>query len=458
MDDVRAVMDAVGSERAVLFGVSEGGPMSILFAATYPERTSAWSRTARAHVTPGRQTSRGATRSRTSTRRSRTSASDGARSSAPLDALRGWGGPSAVDDTGVHRVVHDLLAAVGEPRRGQRPQQDELRDRRPKRPALDPRPDPGAGRATGTSRCEATRYIAEHIPGARYVELPGDDHIPWIGDDDAIMDEIQRFVRGVRDEEAELDRVLATVLFTDIVGSTETAARPRRPALAELLEDHHTRVRALLARYRGQEVDTAGDGFLATFDGPARAIRCATAATAAVRDLGIEIRAGLHTGECEVVDDKVGGIAVHIGARVAALAGPSEVLVSQTVKDLVAGSGLDVRGRRRARAERHPRPLAPLPGGRCVDSPRGAEEDHVPSPRAEADHEGRHARPLPRSPRPGVGDRAHRRRRDRPGRRVPRADSLARCWRRTAGHDRSHNSNTSNFMCRQTLRASRSTS
>jgi class 3 adenylate cyclase len=182
--------------------------------------------------------------------------------------------------------------------------------------------------------------MAEHIAGAEYVALPGQEHVPYLGDQGSVLDEIERFVKGVRDEEASLDRVLATVLFTDIVGSTEKAAELGDRRWRALLEEHHATVRRLLARYRGAEVDTAGDGFFAVFDGPARAIRCAQAIREAVARLGLEVRAGLHTGECETIDGKVGGIAVVIGARVGALAGASEVLVSQTVKDLVAGSGL----------------------------------------------------------------------------------------------------------------------
>jgi class 3 adenylate cyclase len=184
------------------------------------------------------------------------------------------------------------------------------------------------------------RFLAEHVSGARFVELPGGDHLPWEGDSDAIVSEIDRFLRSVRDEEAELDRVLATVMFTDIVGSTERTSAFGDRAWREHLADHDRLVRASLARYRGREIKTLGDGFLATFDGPARAVRCALAITSAVRDLGIEVRIGLHTGEIELDGDDIRGIAVHIGARVAALAGDSEVLVSSTVKDLVAGSGL----------------------------------------------------------------------------------------------------------------------
>jgi class 3 adenylate cyclase len=183
------------------------------------------------------------------------------------------------------------------------------------------------------------RYLAEHIPGAKYIELPGDDHFPWVGDIDAILEEIEEFLTGAR-HGPELDRILATVMLTDIVGSTEQIVELGDHQWRDLLEQHHNLVRSELNRFRGQEIDTAGDGFFATFDGPARGIRCACAIRDSVANLGITIRAGLHTGECEVMGDKVGGIAVHIGARVMAKAGPGEVLVSSTVKDLVAGSGL----------------------------------------------------------------------------------------------------------------------
>jgi class 3 adenylate cyclase len=184
------------------------------------------------------------------------------------------------------------------------------------------------------------RFVAEHISGAQLVELAGADHLPWEGDSDLIISEIDRFLRSVRDEEAELDRVLATVMFTDIVGSTERSSALGDRSWQNLLADHDRIVRGLIARYRGREIKTLGDGFLATFDGPARAVRCALAIAQAVRDLGIDVRIGLHTGEIELDGDDVRGIAVHIGSRVGALAGPCEVLVSSTVKDLVAGSGL----------------------------------------------------------------------------------------------------------------------
>jgi class 3 adenylate cyclase len=191
---------------------------------------------------------------------------------------------------------------------------------------------------------ENSRYMAERIPGAELVELPGVDHAPWV-DPDQIVEPIGEFLRRVWVDRAwertEIDRVLATVLFTDIVGSTEKAVELGDREWHDLVERHHGLVRSQLARYRGREVDTAGDGFFATFDGPARAIQCAQAISESVRDLGIEIRAGLHTGEVELADDKPRGIAVHIGARVSGQAAPGEVLVSNTVKDLVAGSGIE---------------------------------------------------------------------------------------------------------------------
>jgi class 3 adenylate cyclase len=187
---------------------------------------------------------------------------------------------------------------------------------------------------------EETRWLAEQIRDSRFVSFPGVDHFFWVGDQDQLLDEIDRFVAEVRDYEADLDRVLATVMFTDIVGSTAKAAELGDKGWRGLVEGHHGIVRALLGRFRGTEVDTAGDGFFATFDGPARGVRCAQAIAGAVRDLDLEVRAGVHTGEVETIGGKVGGIAVNIGARIGALAGPSEVLVSSTVKDLVSGSGL----------------------------------------------------------------------------------------------------------------------
>jgi class 3 adenylate cyclase len=184
------------------------------------------------------------------------------------------------------------------------------------------------------------RYLAAHIPGAKYAELPGRDHLPYVGDQDAILDEVEEFLTGVR-RGPEAERVLATVLFTDIVGSTERAAQAGDRHWRDLLDRHNALVRRELDYFRGREVDTAGDGFLATFDGPARAVRCARQIADAVPGLGLELRSGLHTGEVELAGEHIRGIAVHIGARVMSMAGPGEVLVSSTVKDLVAGSGLE---------------------------------------------------------------------------------------------------------------------
>jgi class 3 adenylate cyclase len=183
------------------------------------------------------------------------------------------------------------------------------------------------------------RYVADRIAGATYVDVPGRDNFPWLENSEQVVEEIEAFVTGVR-HAPETDLVLATVLFTDIVGSTERQAAVGDRAWNEVLERHHAVVREALTRWRGNENDTAGDGFFATFDGPARAIRCALELVERVSELGIEIRAGLHSGECEIVDMKHSGLAVTIGSRVAALAEPSEVLVTQTVNDLVAGSGL----------------------------------------------------------------------------------------------------------------------
>jgi class 3 adenylate cyclase len=188
------------------------------------------------------------------------------------------------------------------------------------------------------------RDLAERIPGARWVELPGDDFVLWAGDLDALADEIEEFLTGRRGG-AEPTRVVATVVFTDVVGSTERARELGDRAWADLLEAHNTRVRAELARFGGREIDTAGDGFLASFTSPTQAIRCSRTVMRAVREIGVDIRIGIHTGECESVDGKLRGIAVHTGARVASLAGAGEILVSQTVRDLMAGGGIEFEDR-----------------------------------------------------------------------------------------------------------------
>jgi class 3 adenylate cyclase len=204
------------------------------------------------------------------------------------------------------------------------------------------------------TRIEQGGYLAERIAGAKLVELPGIDHVPWVGDADAVLSEIEEFLTGAR-HAAEPDRVLATVMFTDIVGSTERAAELGDRRWHELLETYYSLARRQLERFRGRALDTAGDGLYAAFDGPARAIRCAVAIRDGVRSIGLEVRAGVHTGECEVIGEKLGGIAVHIGARVAGMSRPGEVLVTSTVKDLVAGSGVSFEDRRM-------QPLKGVPG------------------------------------------------------------------------------------------------
>ena len=338
MDDVRAVMDAVGTERAALFGYSEGGPMSCLFGATYPERTAAlvlygtyakrrdpdedypwapsWEERQRyaeeVEREWGRESDLGTMApsadealTRWWRRRARAAASPGA--ARDLILMN-----SQIDVRGVLASIHVPTLVLH--RSGDR-----------------------------DSRAAEGRYIAERILGGRFIELAGEDHWPII-DGDQIVDEVEAFLTS-RDPVREPNRVLATVLFTDIVGSTQKAIELGDRAWRQVLERHNALIRRQLARFQGHELDTAGDGFFASFDGPARAIRCAVAITEAVEEVGLAVRAGLHTGECELVDGKVGGIAVHIGARVAQQAGPGEVVVSSTVKDIVAGSGIDFRER-----------------------------------------------------------------------------------------------------------------
>jgi class 3 adenylate cyclase/pimeloyl-ACP methyl ester carboxylesterase len=355
MDDIRAVMDAAGSERAVLFGFGEGGPLCVLFAATYPDRTSglvlmnSTPRIVRAPALPWLP-SRGDMEKRAE------------------EISRSWGDPA------FHEQVH---------RRGNpSATEEELRGYiRVSRLSVSPGAAATYMRANlDVDVCDVLplirvptlvlqrteisgdvrngRYLAEHIGSARLVELPGRDFEPAFGDQERLFSELEAFLANVRDGGglvSEPDRVLATVLFTDIVDATARAADLGDSAWRELLQKHHEAVRSQLSRFRGREMDTAGDGFFATFDGPARGINCALAIRESVRELGLEIRAGLHTGECELVDSKTGGIAVHIGARVASQAAPNDVLVSSTVKDLVAGSGIGFE-------DRGPHELKGIPG------------------------------------------------------------------------------------------------
>lgn len=331
MDDVRAVMDAVGSERAALFGISEGGAMAMLFAATYPERTQALTLYATyAHyptwVVPDDKLEAVVAR---------------------MDELWGSGelvgmfAPTRVNDAHFkawwarfERLGGSPSAAVNLARMNSEIDIRQLLHTI-RVPTL-------VMHRQGDTRVnvEAGRYLAERIPNARYLELPGVDHLLWSGDATAIADEIEEFLTGHR-HDVEPDRVLATVLFTDIVGSTKRAGDIGDRLWRSVLDQHDALARREVGRFRGREIKNTGDGFLVTFDGPARAVRCAEALIASVGTLGLQVRAGVHTGEIELrADDDIGGIAVHIASRVASVAGPGEIVVSSTVRDLVAGSNL----------------------------------------------------------------------------------------------------------------------
>jgi class 3 adenylate cyclase len=335
MDDIRAVMDAADSARADVFGWSEGANIAAVFGASRPDRVSAlvlYGSFARGTPAEGYPWA---------------VAPDVWELWLQEDGEEWWGqggtlltfAPSRFEDEALVRWWAHFERQSMSPRMARAvirlDMELDIRDVLPsvRLPTL------VIHRAGDMLPVEGARWLAEQIPDARFVELGGDDHWPWITDPDEIVDEVEEFLTGER-HEREPDRVLATVLFTDIIGSTERASALGDRRWVDLLERHHTIVRKQLDRFRGREIDTAGDGFLATFDGPARAVRCAHAIGDAVRSLGIEIRAGLHTGECEVRNGAIGGVAVHIGARVAGMAGPGEVLVSSTVKDLVVGSDL----------------------------------------------------------------------------------------------------------------------
>jgi class 3 adenylate cyclase len=343
MDDIRAVMDAANSEQAVLIGVWDGGALVALFAATYPERTSAL---VLFHARPRFVRNPGLPWLTTQASYEQWSE----------EMVRRWGDrewfakeiigpvvPSATEEElrAASRLFR-ISVSPGAMAAYMRMNRDlDVCDVLPliRVPTLVmSRPEVSA------QELRTGRYLADHIPGARLVELPGADLVPAWGDSDRVLAELEAFFADVvegKQGEAEPDRVLATVLFTDIVQSTTRAAELGDRAWRQLLQKHHDTVRSQLGRFRGREMDSAGDGFFATFDGPARAIYSACAIRERVRELGLEVRAGLHTGECELIDSKAGGIAVHIGARIAALAEPGEVLVSSTVKDLVAGSEIE---------------------------------------------------------------------------------------------------------------------
>jgi class 3 adenylate cyclase len=343
MDDVRAVMDAANCERAAVVGMSEGGPMALLFAATYPERVSAlvlWVTFARLAWAPDYPIG--------------------------IDVQEAEPFFDQIEESWGHGRVMPLISTQDAP-------DDEATRRRFarfERSSATPAMAAAANRfalhidarhalsaisaptlvihRTGDPLVNVAhaRYLAEHIPGARFSEYPGDFHESALGEDEEVLDEIEEFLTGTR-QEREIDRVLKTIMFTDIVASTKRAVSMGDRRWHEVLDAHDSTVRGELERFQGKEVKTIGDGFLAAFDGPARAIRCAQAITDKAEDMGLEIRAGLHTGECVVRGDDLAGIAVHIGARVGSLAGPSEVLVTSTVRDLVTGSGVEFHDRGR---------------------------------------------------------------------------------------------------------------
>jgi class 3 adenylate cyclase len=338
MDDVRAVMDAVGSERAAIFGASEGGNMSMLFAATYPDRTVALC-------------TFGCTAKRVWSPDYPWAPTPEARAEGFKLVERQWKSGMDWEDLAPSLDPPDLDEIARYYRRSASPaaalalmKMNTYVDVREVLPSIQAPTVVMHRTDDRDALVEEGRYIASQIPGARYVEFPGADHSWWTQGGDAIIDEIEELVTGVRPA-PEPNRILATVLFTDIVSSTQRVRDLGDRGWSQLLARHHAAVRRELERYRGREVDTAGDGFLATFDGPARAIRCAVAIRDAVRELGLDVRAGLHTGECELLGDKVAGIAVHTGARISSLASAEEVLVSATVRDLVSGSGIEFEDR-----------------------------------------------------------------------------------------------------------------
>lgn len=336
MDDVRAVMDAVSSESATIFGYSEGGPMSVLFAATYPERT-------RALVLAGSYASRrahedyeeGLSETQVSNLVENVRASWGTSldieqripSLADNPRFRNWwarflrGGASPSAALALLRMnleidVRPILTSVQAPSLILHAKRDQI------------------------VSCSSGRYLADHIPNARLVEMDADDHVPFTETSEEVLAEIRQFLTGQAKSQIE-KRVLGTIMFTDIVGSTKLAHEIGDRAWNDTLEAHHDEIRNQLEIYGGREIKTTGDGFLIMFDGPARAIRCGHSIQSAMETIGLKIRIGLHTGECTISGDDVSGIAVHIAARVGGLADAGQVLVSQTVRDLVAGSGID---------------------------------------------------------------------------------------------------------------------
>jgi pimeloyl-ACP methyl ester carboxylesterase len=335
MEDVNAVMDAVGSSRAALFGISEGGAMCALFAATYPDRVSAlvmsgcfpkWIKDNDYPWAPTREQHEAAI----DAYEARWGTAIGFKTVAPSVAdderCQNWWarnlrmGASPADGIALYRMnieidIRAVLPTIGVPTLILHRAGDRLID-------------------VGNSR-----YMAEHIPGAKYVELEGSDHLPWFGDANTPLGEIQEFLTGVRPTD-EYERILTTVLLTDVVGSTAKVASVGDAQWRNQLEAFYQSVRQELARFRGTLIRTTGDGVLATFDGPARAVRCGMAICREARSVGLEARVGIHTGEVQMMDEEIGGITVHVAARVMDIAGSGEVLVSSTVKDITAGAGI----------------------------------------------------------------------------------------------------------------------
>ena len=335
MDDLRAVMDAAGSEQAAFFGVSEGGALCLLFAATHPERV-------RAVITFGSYAKR------VWSPEYPWAPTPEKREAEYAQILATWGTgtgmeavyPSMIGDAQFREWIRAYYRSAASPAAAvallRMNTQADIRSVLPtvRVPAL------VMNRVEdGDVRADEARFIASQIPGSRLKLFAGADHVPWVGEAEEVLGEIEEFLTGAR-HASPSDRVLATILSTDIVGSTELVRQLGDRTWRDLLDRHQTMIRRQLSHYQGREIDTAGDGFFAAFDGPARSIRCAKAVVDEAASIGIEIRAGLHTGECEVLNGKLTGIAVHTAARVAGEAGPGEVLVSGTVRDLVAGSGI----------------------------------------------------------------------------------------------------------------------
>ncbi len=336
MDDVRAVMDACGSRRAALLGISEGGPMCALFAATYPERTAAlltfgsYAKSSAGPDYPWGRTEAEYAEFFADVRNNWGEHPVGLQARVPSKlhdpAFRQWwtrylmrsASPQAVLALGAMNCQIDVRAAL---------------------PVINAPSLIMHRSGDGATRIGGSRYMAREIRGAKFVEFAGDDHLPWTSEVEPVLGEIQEFLTGRRHVQ-EADRVLATVMFVDIAGSTDRAAAMGDRAWSRQLERFCLLARDQVELHRGREIDTAGDGYFATFDGPARAVRCAQAIGHDALELGFDVRAGLHTGEVEMLGEKVTGIAVHIGARIAARAVPGEVMVSSIVRDLVAGSGL----------------------------------------------------------------------------------------------------------------------